>query len=190
MRIVGGMYKRRVLKAPKGQSTRPSAERLRESLFNICQLSIEGATFLDLFAGSGAVGLEAISRGAKEATLVESDKEAFGVIKQNIALLGCTGQVKPLFGDVLKVLSRIAKIVKPFDIIFADPPYLLPFEEGVLYSQKLLSFIEEHSLLAKGGLLFIEEGAPDLFSSIESIKLINCRRYGTSYLYQFEKESQ
>jgi 16S rRNA G966 N2-methylase RsmD len=101
--------------------------------------------------------------------------------------LGCQDKAQAFYGDVIKMLERFSKNVKQFDIIFADPPYKLPYKEGGLYSQKLLSLIEEGSLLKESGRLFIEEGDKDLLFDQQRLKLQNCRKYGNSYLYQFVK---
>src|SRR5436305_1632219 len=103
MRIIAGTFKNRRLIAPKGDATRPTTEQLRESLFNICQHYLEGAHFLDLFAGSGAMGLEALSRGASYATFVDNNKESVGYIHANVEALKVGGHSKVICGDVFTI---------------------------------------------------------------------------------------
>ncbi len=121
LRVVGGSAKGRKLKAPKGLKTRPTSERVREALFDILGPDIVGASFLDLFAGSGAVGVEAISRGAAKVIFVEKDNQTRKVIRENLNTCG--------FYDQARIWAKDARLVldshqfKPFDIIFIDPPY-------------------------------------------------------------------
>jgi 16S rRNA (guanine966-N2)-methyltransferase len=178
LRIIGGMYKGRVLKAPKGSATRPTLGMLRESVFNICQNEIGGARFLDLFAGSGAMGLEALSRGAGHVTLVENDRQALAAIRENIAALQAASQTTLIAGPAMRALKRLAA---PFDIIYIDPPYDMP----------ILPFIEEilaRNLIESSGTLFIEErsGQSAPFS-IDAPKLskIGSRRFGEALLHQY-----
>lgn len=181
MQIIAGAYKSRQLKTPKGRATRPSSSRLREALFNILQGTIEGACFLDLFAGSGAVGLEALSRGAREAVFIEKEREAARCIKQNIAALEVGGRASLFTGDLFSLLGRLRK---SFDIIFADPPY----ESGPL-SGRLLQLIDETELLKPGGLFLLEESEKTAIEAegLKSLSLLERRRFGTSALLQFKK---
>ncbi len=119
LRIIGGKYKGRVLKAPKGSATRPTHGMLRESVFNICQNEIAGARFLDLFAGSGAMGLEALSRGASHITLVENDRHALASIRENIAVLQAASQTTVIAGQAKRVLKQLSF---PFRYHLHRPP--------------------------------------------------------------------
>jgi 16S rRNA (guanine966-N2)-methyltransferase len=190
MFIIAGLYRHQSLISPKGTQTRPTASRAREALFNICQPSIADAHFLDLFAGSGAIGLEALSRGAASATFIESSVESVQCIQKNISQL----QVKPLChvfkGDVFSCLDRLEKQKKFFDIIFADPPYqtlLIPNEP--YYSEAVVRWIDTHSLLAPGGLLFIEEHYNHqlILKDLKTLQLKNTRRLGEAALQQYLK---
>jgi 16S rRNA (guanine966-N2)-methyltransferase len=121
MRIVAGEWRGRSIEAPPNLTTRPTADRVRETLFSMLASrlgSFEDLRVADLFAGSGALGLEALSRGAASATFVESDPEALRTLKRNVERLGATGRVRILGGSAL-ALPRSG----PFDLIFADPPY-------------------------------------------------------------------
>jgi 16S rRNA (guanine966-N2)-methyltransferase len=132
MRIVAGEYRGRPLKAPPGRSTRPTADKVREALFSILG-PIEGTTVLDLFAGSGALGIEALSRGAESATFVERDRRAAAVIRENLAGVGASGEV--VEQDALRWLRRAPSA--GFGLVFVDPPYDFAAELGVTLSQRL-----------------------------------------------------
>ncbi len=124
-RIIGGRAGGRRLETPKGQATRPTSDRVREALFSAIEAwcgSLAGLRFLDLYAGSGAVGLEAISRGAGVATLVEQDRRTASLIQQNARTLGFTVDVRA--SSVSAVLARYP--TAPYDVVFLDPPYPLP----------------------------------------------------------------
>jgi 16S rRNA (guanine(966)-N(2))-methyltransferase RsmD len=187
MHIVAGSRKHRKLLAPKGSQTRPTTERLRETVFNICQNSIEGAHVLDLFAGSGAIGLEALSRGAATALFLDQDKECIRCIKQNLQNLHLEKQSSVLQGDVFKTLNRLIKNGRHFDLIYIDPPYTLLEGENT-YIKNILEIIDQSSLLSPKGLLFLEEPfsnkikAPFTFSHLQ---LISTRRSGKTLLSHY-----
>lgn len=124
MRIIAGEFRSRVLAGPKGMETRPTSDRLRETLFNVLAPRIAGARFLDLYAGSGANGLEALSRGAREAVLVEQAAPAVAAIRGNMAALGVGARARVDQVAVRRWLGNAARgDMAPFDIIFLDPPY-------------------------------------------------------------------
>lgn len=179
MYIVGGKYKKRALVAPKSDLVRPTTSQTRESVFNICQLTIEGAQFLDLFAGSGAMGLEALSRGAEHATFVENNKQALIAIKQNIQALGVEKQTTVMHLSVLQALQKLALHKKTFDVIYVDPPY------GKGLCESVITFLDQHPLLNEGGTLFIEDASlkePDLVSLVLESK----RTIGRACLYEYK----
>jgi len=122
MRIIGGWLGSRRLQAPPGQATRPSSDRLRETLFNVLAPRIEGAAFLDLYAGSGAVGIEAVSRGAARVVVVERAAAALKVLRANLAQLGIEKEVEIYAGTVNAFLRR-GMGGAGFDVVFLDPPY-------------------------------------------------------------------
>lgn len=126
MRIVGGTFRGRSIAAPKGLSTRPTTDRVRESLFNIIEHGhggCEGKRVLDLFAGTGAMGLEAISRGAGFALFVEEHAAPRGAIRENVEALGLQGCTKVFRRDATNLGPLPANVSAPFDLVFADPPY-------------------------------------------------------------------
>lgn len=193
MRIFSGLYKGRTLLSPKGSKTRPTSGRLRETLFNICQHSVEGSSFLDLFAGTGAMGLEALSRGASSATFVDNSQESIRCIRANIESLQVQKQCELLFGDVFQVIDRLVKKEKRYDLIYADPPYEAA-EEGFYFSHVLLTTLDEligtpHSLLTENGTIFIEEAEKALsaMKPLKHLKLKSARKMGRSALQQYEK---
>lgn len=118
MRVIGGEFRSRVLKSLPGLNTRPTPDRLRETLFNILAPRISDAVFVDAYAGTGAVGIEALSRGARRAIFVERSRAAVEVIRENLASLRLTDRAEVFTGKVLGVLERVEA-----DIIFLDPPY-------------------------------------------------------------------
>lgn len=168
-RILGGKHRGRPLKVPRS-GLRPSMGQLKGALFSIIGPSIEGARFLDLFAGSGAVGLEALSRGAALACFVERDRKGCSIIKENISLLGEEGEV--VAADVDSFLGAYRG--PPFDLIFADPPYGLEWEPSRLIP-----------LLRPGGSCFIEEGRGAPPPDLSPLVWVKERRYGGSSLYEW-----
>lgn len=175
LRIIAGSFKGRLLKAPKGPSTRPTQGVLREAVFNICQQDIANARFLDLFAGSGAMGLEALSRGAAHATFVEQNRNAIACIKENIALLHVEAQTILLPSNANQALALLAKQNALFDIAYIDPPY-----------DKPISLTPLIPLLAPCALLFLEERhnpkKPHQPPSHPALHLQDTRRFGIALL--------
>jgi len=153
MRVIAGEYRSRVLQAPKGEDTRPTSDKLRETLFNILGERVEGAHFLDLFAGSGAVGIEAMSRGAASCTFVESARPAIFALRANLEALGIRAGISLEAREVGSALERMLKAPQPFDLVFLDPPY----EEADEY-EAALQFLARHYkvLLAQGALVIAE----------------------------------
>jgi 16S rRNA (guanine966-N2)-methyltransferase len=123
MRIIAGTYRSRPMQAPAGLATRPTSDRLRETLFNVLTPRIQGAAFLDLYAGSGAVGIEALSRGAEHVVFVERAPTALKVLRANLARLGLTDGFSLQTGSVGTYLRRMQTELKQFDLVFLDPPY-------------------------------------------------------------------
>lgn len=121
MRVIAGQFRSRRLKSVPGLNVRPTPDRLRETLFNVLAPEIEGATFLDAYAGSGSVAIEALSRGARHAILFEKSNAAIGVIHENLRTLGLSEHATVIRGNALSLLSR-----HPADIVFLDPPYSRP----------------------------------------------------------------
>ena len=153
MRIIAGEWRGRAIEAPPGSSTRPTADRVRETLFNmlVSRLgSFDDLRVADLFAGSGALGLEALSRGAGHATFVESDAGATGAIRRNAAKLGASDRIQILGGSALSLPRS-----EPFDLIFADPPY----ERGS--GTAVVAAVADAGWLAVGGWTCVETSRDD-----------------------------
>ena len=177
MRIVAGKAKGTKLYTLEGENTRPTLDRVKESLFNIIQNEIQDSIFLDLFSGSGAIGLEAISRGAKKAILCDKSKEACMVIRKNIEKTHALENIELYQSDFKEVLTN--RIHEKLDIIFLDPPYKTDF---VIEAVKML---REKDLLKDNTIIIIE--TDDSNRILENLKNINCeikdvRKYGRAYL--------
>ena len=151
MRIISGSARGLKLKAPDGLNTRPTADRIKESLFNIIAPYLYDCSFLDLFSGSGAIGIEALSRGAKDATFVDFDKNSINIIKQNIKLAKFEEKSNIYNIDVLHTIDLLSNNGKKFDIIFLDPPY----DKGLLIPA--LKKIEDKNLLKDDGFIICEQ---------------------------------
>ena len=123
MRVIAGEFRSRRLKAAPGLATRPTPDRLREALFNVLAPRIEGSVFMDVYAGTGAVGIEALSRGARRAIFIERSRAAVEVIRENLGALGLAGRAEVFTSKAVTVLERLAA-----DIVFVDPPYELESE--------------------------------------------------------------
>lgn len=169
MRIVGGRLRGRKLAVPKSQHIRPTTDRVRESLFNILEHNypenLDGARVLDVFAGTGALGIEALSRGAAYALFVENGAEARGLLQQNVQTLGLTGNSGIFKGDATKLGPCHPQL--RFDLVFADPPY------GKNLGEKAFEALSAQGWLVDGALVVLEEtkavlpGATDGFAELE-----------------------
>ena len=176
MRISGGKYRGRVLAGFKGQDIRPTSDRVKESLFNILAPEINGANMLDLFCGSGSVGLEAISRGADLVVFNDASKDSLAVLKKNLALIGANAPVYNL--DYAALLERIDIT---FDIIYIDPPY----KSGA--GEDALRRIAARRLLNTGGVAVLESDKPFAGEVGELIRYDE-RKYGITYLTFFSPD--
>lgn len=155
MRVIAGTYRSRSLAAPRGTSTRPTSDRLRETLFNVLAVRIPGARFADLYAGSGAVGIEAISRGALHVWFAEGSPLALAAIRGNLATLKIGGGYSIEDRSVGHLLRSLEKAQRALDIVFLDPPY----EAAEEYSETLgLLGRESGSMLAPGAIVVVEHG--------------------------------
>jgi 16S rRNA (guanine(966)-N(2))-methyltransferase RsmD len=153
MRVIAGEYRSRILQAPRGTTTRPTSDRLRETLFNILGPRVEGSRFVDLYAGSGAVGIEAISRGADFVWFAESAKPAVAAIRANLAALKIAGGFALEDRSVAKLLNALADKQRAADIVFLDPPY-----EATEAYDTTLAFLAQHqaAVLADGAIVIAE----------------------------------
>ena len=172
MRIIAGEAKNRIIKTRKGFDTRPTLESVKESLFSIITPYIEGSVFLDLFSGSGSISLEAISRGAKRAVMIEKDGEALKYIIENIDNLGFSDRCRAYKNDVIRAIEILGRKNEKFDIIFMDPPY----QDNV--TKKVLKAIDKANILVEDGLIICEHHLlEDLEDNIASFRKTDERKY-------------
>lgn len=145
MRVIAGSARRLLLKTLPGNDTRPTTDKIKETLFNIINFDLPGSNFLDLFAGSGAIGIEALSRGANQAVFVDNNSKAAAVIKENIEHTHFEEQSDVITADAVSALRRLEGQGKQFDIVFLDPPYNCQLEDSVLRYLKNSSLISSDS---------------------------------------------
>ena len=187
MRIIGGKNRGTKLFTLDGFDTRPTLDRVKEPLFSILNFDIVDSVVLDLFAGSGALGLEAISRGAKEAVLCDSSKNAIHVIEQNVKKTRNESNIKIINQDYLKTLESLKEQEYKFDIVFLDPPYKTDFAEKA--SERIIEF----DLLNENGIIIIEtDRKKEVVENINKMNLFNIideRKYGRAELIFLKKKS-
>ena len=180
MRIIGGKYRSRVLAEFGGKDVRPTADRTKESLFNILSTKIIGARVLDLFTGSGNLGLESLSRGAKEVVFNDISRESLAIVKKNLAALKI-----PVNGEEAMVYNYdysvcLDAVQSCFDIIFLDPPYALEI------GRTILEKIVKNNLLNENGIIVYECDKP-ITEDTDGLARYDERRYGKAYLTFFRK---
>ncbi|MGI5888598.1 MAG: 16S rRNA (guanine(966)-N(2))-methyltransferase RsmD [Oscillospiraceae bacterium] len=179
MRVITGRYRGRNLGTLSGYDTvRPTEQKVKESMFSAIQFSVPGARILDLFAGSGQLGIEALSRGAREAVFVDSSRDAAGVIRRNLASLGEEVPASVIVGDCLRYADRNPG---KFDIIFLDPPY----GEGLaeILADRL------HRMLADGGIAVCETGGDEeMPESPAGLRLRKRYRHGRTSVWIYDRE--
>lgn len=180
MRIVGGTYRGGSLASPKAGFVRPTTDKVKEAVFNILSARIRGARFLDLFGGSGGMGIEAISRGAT-ATFADSSRESYRLIESNLAKFRLKADV--LYADYKVALKRLAADGARFDIIFLDPPYATD------YDVRAVELVDEYGLLAEGGVVVVEHRGKENLIGKSSFALLDERRYGSCHIAILGRES-
>ncbi|HTZ73875.1 MAG TPA: 16S rRNA (guanine(966)-N(2))-methyltransferase RsmD [Candidatus Aquilonibacter sp.] len=171
MRVIGGKFRSRRLKGPGFLRLRPTSDRLRETLFNVLGPAVEDSLFVDLYAGTGAVGIEAASRGAREVIFAEKHPATARLLRQNLASLALDGNVQLIPADALDALEKLAVRRLVADFIFLDPPY----DRADEY-KRTLEFIDGSHLLAPASRVLVEHSVklelPDWFERIERARLI------------------
>ncbi len=179
MRIIAGNNRGTKLDAVPGMNTRPTADRVKEGLFNVIQMDIEPeAVVLDAFAGTGNLGLEALSRGASRAVFIENDPQAIKVIRANIKKLRLEDRTRVIQGDARSVLSSLAG--EKFDLVFLDPPYRKNLYEDVFFS------LIKYQLLSKYAILVSEHSKSIPFSpNMDELELYKSKTYGDTVLNFF-----
>lgn len=182
MRVIAGSAKRLQLKTLDGFDTRPTTDRIKETLFNMLTPYICDSVFLDLFAGSGGIGIEALSRGAKEAVFVEKNPKAMACVKDNLSYTKLAHKATTLTTDVLTALDKLNG-EKQFDYIFMDPPYNQELEKRVL------EYVADSELLSEDGVVIVEASKDTDFNYIEGLgfSLIKEKIYKTNKHVFLEK---
>jgi 16S rRNA (guanine966-N2)-methyltransferase len=182
VRIVSGEFRGRALVAPPGEGTRPTSDRARQAVFNILEHApwspgLQGRRVIDLFAGSGALALEALSRGAAYALLVETDEAARGAIRQNIEALHLFGRTRVHRRDATDLGRKPASDGAPFDLAFLDPPYA----KGL--GEKALAGLTSGGWLAPGAVVVFERGASEPELEAPGYEVLDSRRYGAAKVW-------
>lgn len=177
MRVITGCAKGRRLKAPKGMTTRPTTDRVKEALFSILGGFPCDAMVLDLFAGSGALGIEALSRDAAFAVFIDKSLESYQVIKENLRITGLSDRAEVYRNDMSKALELLNKQGKVFSLIFSDPPYM----QGL--AEKSLMKVHELKLVAPGGIMLVEHSRREsLDDAIGDFILSRRQQYGDTLI--------
>lgn len=180
MRVIAGSLKGHRLKAPKGRELRPTSDRVKEALFNILPRDLSGFRVLDLFAGTGNLSVEALSRGATEAVLIDASRQAGKAIRENLRALGYADKSRVWIAPALRSARILFRRGEKFDLIFADPPY----EKG--WVQKILRAIAQEELLREAGILVVEHSVREkVEENYGPVALRDQRRYGTTLLSFF-----
>ncbi len=181
MRVIAGIYKGRKLEAPLDMSVRPTTDKVKEALFDIIMADVPGAVFCDLFAGSGAIGIEALSRGAEKCWFCDADRMSIRLVKANLRTCGIGDEARIVTGDYKKTLRKITDKV---DIFFIDPPY----ESGVYES--CLSQIEILDLLTDDGIIITEhDSRTEIAEETDTLEKVRDHRYGKTVLSVYRKKN-
>ncbi len=180
MRIIGGTARGRAIKAPEGRETRPVTDMIRESLFNIWQFDIEEADFLDLFSGSGCMGLEALSRGARKVVMVDASPQAVRTIKSNLEKTGLAGRSSEVLkADVLDAIGRYGRTHRTFDIVYVDPPFTVP----ELFPQ-VMEALSDGALLKDGAVMAIRSAKRmEMPEHVGNLEKVREKAYGASTVH-------
>jgi 16S rRNA (guanine(966)-N(2))-methyltransferase RsmD len=171
MRVIGGKFRSRPLNSANKLRVRPTSDKLRETLFNVLGPAVKESLFVDLYAGTGAVGIEAVSRGAREVILVESHPASARLVRRNLETLGIRGGTEVIEGDAVRGLEKIALRRLVADFIFLDPPY-----KDLSEHLRVLEFLDASHLVAPYGMVIVEHNRkmelPDRFARLERTRLL------------------
>lgn len=177
MRVISGEFRGRKLDKLEGMDIRPTSDRVKESLFNMLGVRLIDCSFLDLFAGTGGIGIEAFSRGATEVVFIDESSNSIKVLKGNLEKLKILDSVKVYNTDYINAISHLAADSKSFDIIFIDPPYMKGFEKNALIH------ISEKKLLKEDGIIVVEHDLKDSMpEQTGSLNLHRQKKYGNTML--------
>ena len=184
MRVISGTARGKKLSSLEGLTTRPTLDRVKEALFNILQFDLKGAKILDLFSGSGALGIEALSRGAKEAVLCDNSHKAIQIINKNLEETRLIDKAKVVNRDYIDAIKQLHKQSQKFDIIFLDPPYKTD------YVIKSINYILEYKLIAEDGIIVVETDDKNKIEGIEDnkdLEVYDTRKYGIVHVIFIRK---
>jgi 16S rRNA (guanine966-N2)-methyltransferase len=187
LRVIAGEYRGRRLDRIEGMDIRPTSDKVKGSLFNILVDSVIDSAFLDLFGGTGGIGIEALSRGAEHVVFIDTDIKSIKVLKGNLEHLNIIDNVEVLNTDYSTGISKLYNNNKKFDIIFIDPPY------SVGLAQNALVEIDKHPILAQSGLIIVEHDSKDeMPSSQGKLYMYRSKQYGNTTLsfYALNKQTQ
>ena len=183
MRIIGGEFKGRKIKQPLFETVRPTKDRIREAVFNIIADKVPSSNVLDIFAGSGAYGLEALSRGAGKCVFVEKRRQCGVVITENIRLIGAGDRATIMIEDAFNALELFGGDGKKFDLVFSDPPY------NKNMGRKTLIMINHYDILKPAGLLIIEHNKNEDIPGVEGdVSIFKQKTYGDISISVFLKK--
>ena len=194
MRVIAGTFRGRRLGAPKGNRfVRPTADRVKESIFSILQEQIVDANFLDLCAGTGGMGIEALSRGAKHVTFLERDPRCIEIIEKNLHTCGLLTESDARYHllrrDVVKGITYLCKRARMFEIIYFDPPYGVDLAKGSQLYTTCLPLLAESSLLCIGGVLLVEHAKQSVMpNEVGGLKQSRQVRYGDTVVSFYQKK--
>ena len=172
IRVIGGTARGRRLQGPPGLRFRPTTGRVKEFIFSYLNQEVEGARLLDLFSGTGSLGIEALSRGAASVVFIEEDTRHIRILKDNVALCGFSAEAQIIRGDVFRHIKRLGEGGERFDIVLADPPFKQKLHE------RITKGVRQAGILARESLLLIEHEVHDSISMESSLRLIKQRRFG------------
>ena len=173
MRIIGGQLRGKKLGPVRAAAVRPSSDRLREAVFSILSVSVKDAAVLDLFAGTGAFGIEALSRGARKAVFVDRNRDAIAMICKNIQVCRLESRATVIRWDVARNLDCLRTVNSPFELVFIDPPY----DRGLILPT--LAHLNQQRLLAAGGQVVVEHSPSEQISpEPEGFTTVDSRKYG------------
>ena len=182
MRIIAGELKGRKLTTPRDYNVRPTAEKVREAVFSMLQIYIPDAVVLDLFAGTGSLGLEALSRGARRAYFVDRDRQSIALVRSNVKACGMEDRSVILCADYSSVIGRIHDKI---DVVFLDPPY----QAGLM--EDCLRKLADSEILPEGGIIVAEHGREELLpESLSCLQQIRDRKYGKVRVSVYEKQEE
>ena len=184
MRVIAGKARRLQLKAPEGMDTRPTADRVKESLFNMINPDLYGCSFLDLFSGSGAIGIEALSRDADKAVFVDKSTVCADIIKANLEFTKLSENAEIIIDDICLAIAELGVRGEKFDIIFMDPPY----KEG--YYSHVLTEIKKAGILSENGYVVAEAAKNYDFCDGNGFKIIKQRKCGPAVMIFLNLEEE